>query len=53
MRDEFRQHYATKADLGALETKLIKWMVGVQIAGIAALATVVAAFVAIMKLLGS
>ena len=27
-RDEIRQHYATKADLHALETRLTRWMVG-------------------------
>ena len=28
MRGEFSRHYATKADLAELETRLIKWMVG-------------------------
>lgn len=63
LRREFREHYATKEDLaqlevklesklGQLESKLIKWMVGVQVGGIAALATVVTAIIAIMRLLG-
>ncbi len=34
LREELR-HYATKKDLAELETKLVKWIVGVQIGGIA------------------
>ncbi len=33
-------HLATKADLGQLEVRLIKWMVAVQFLGIAAVASV-------------
>ena len=33
------QHYATKADLATLETRLIKWMVGVTLGGMATAAT--------------
>ena len=47
---------ATKADLaksiGDLETRLIKWMVGVQLGGIAAMAAVVTAVVTAIRLLG-
>ena len=46
---------ATKADLaksiGDLETRLIKWMVGVQLGGIAAMAAVVTAVVTAIRLL--
>ena len=47
---------ATKADLaksiGDLETRLIKWMVGVQLGGIVAMAAVVTAVVTAIRLLG-
>ena len=33
------QHYATKADLAALETRLIKWMVGTVLGGMGIAAT--------------
>ena len=46
---------ATKADLaksiGDLETRLIKWMVGVQLGGIVAMAAVVTAVVTAIRLL--
>ena len=46
---------ATKADLaksiGDLETRLIKWMVGVQLGGIVAMAAVVTAVVSAIRLL--
>ena len=38
-RDEFHremQHYATKADLAAMETRLVKWMVGMMVGAIIA-----------------
>ena len=47
--DEMLGHYATKADLATLETRLVKWMAGLQLASIAATATIVAAAI---KLLG-
>ena len=42
LREELR-HYATKADLSELETRLIKWMVGQMIA-----ATVIASSIALL-----
>ena len=62
LRREFREHYATKADLealrselkediGTLETRLVKWIVGVQIGGLTALAAVSAAIIAAIKFL--
>ena len=30
-RDEIRTHYATKADLSELETRLIRWMIGLMV----------------------
>ena len=48
LREELK-HYATKADLAALETRLVKWMAGLQLASMAATATIVAAAI---KLLG-
>ena len=36
---ETLQNYATKGDLASLETRLIKWMVGVMIGGMATAAT--------------
>ena len=36
------KHYATKADLAALETRLVKWAVGLQLGGIAAISAIVA-----------
>ena len=33
--DEIRTHYATKADLSDLETRLIKWMIGLMVGSIA------------------
>ncbi|MYN65627.1 MAG: hypothetical protein F4X11_11445 [Acidobacteria bacterium] len=31
--DGITEHFATKADLAALETRLIKWMAGIAVAG--------------------
>ena len=31
--DRITAHFATKADLAALETRLIKWMAGIAVAG--------------------
>ena len=31
--DRITEHFATKADLAALETRLIKWMAGIAVAG--------------------
>ena len=39
LRDTLR-NYATKGDLASLETRLIKWMVGVMIGGMATAATI-------------
>ena len=61
--DRVLAYYATKEDLAQLETRLtqaisdqktdlVKWMVGVQVGGIATLATIVTAIIAIMKFLG-
>ena len=65
LREELQsilQYYATKEDLsdlkveltkdiGNLETRLVKWIVGVQIGGIVALTAVVTSVIAIMKFL--
>ena len=53
LREEFGRHYATKADLAALETRLIKWMVGTQLGGVIALAAVATVVIAITRILGS
>ena len=42
MRGEFSRHYATKADLAELETRLIKWMVGAIVTSTLIGATLVA-----------
>ncbi len=31
--DRITEHFATRADLAALETRLIKWMAGIAVAG--------------------
>ena len=49
LRDEMREHYATKADLSELKIDLIKWMVGLMM-GSATLATGLA--VLIQRLVG-
>ena len=36
------EHLATKADLHALETRLVKWMVGMMFGGMAAAAAIAA-----------
>ena len=65
LREELQsilQYYATKEDLsdlkveltkdiGNLETRLVKWIVGVQIGRIIALTAVVTSVIAIMKFL--
>lgn len=40
LRDELR-HYATKVDMAQMETRLVKWMVGIMF-GAAALSTSIA-----------
>lgn len=40
LREEL-QHYATKADMARMETRLVKWMVGIMF-GAAALSTSIA-----------
>ena len=57
LRAEVRQHYATTADLQALETRLIKemgkqvkWLVGLQLLGVTGVAAIMGALAAIMKL---
>ena len=57
LQDEIRQHYATTADLLALETSLvkemwkqIKWLIVIQFIGVTAVATIMGALAAIMKL---
>ena len=42
LREELR-HYATKADLAELETRLVKWMVGMVLGGMVAAAAVASA----------
>ena len=45
MRDEMRQHYATKADLANLETRLTRWfvsiMLGILVIGISVVGPIV------------
>jgi len=40
-RDEIRTHYATKADLANLETRLVKWLVGATVVAASLASTVV------------
>ena len=49
LRAEFQRVYATKADLAELETRLIKWMVGVMVGGMATAATLT---IALQRILG-
>ena len=47
------QHYATKADLAQLETRLIKWMIATVLGGMGVAATVSATLALILfRLLG-
>ena len=39
LRTEVRNHYATKADLAQMESRLIKWMVGLMVGAIAVAST--------------
>ena len=50
LRDEMREYYATKQDLAELETRLIKWMVGLMVAS-SAVATSLALL--IQRLIGA
>jgi hypothetical protein len=45
------EHLATKADLSQLENRLIKWMVGLQLGGLVALAAIVSTVATAIKLL--
>lgn len=45
------EHLATKADISQLESRLIKWMVGLQLGSAVALAAIVSAVFAAIKLL--
>ena len=38
--EEARDIFATKADLAEMETRLVKWMVGMMLGGMATAATV-------------
>lgn len=42
------EHLATKADLHALETRLVKWMVGMMFGGMVASAAIAAAVAALL-----
>lgn len=44
LRQELRDHYATKEDLAKLETRLVKWIIGMML-GSAGLAATLAIFV--------
>ena len=46
--DEFRTHYATKADIAALETRMIKWIAGFVVGGLAAIAGLTAVIVRVV-----
>lgn len=39
LREELR-HYATKEDLAAMETRMVKWMVGMMMGGMAVSAAI-------------
>ena len=39
LREELR-HYATKEDLAAMETRMVKWMVGMMMGGMAIAAAI-------------
>ena len=43
LRTEFREHYATKADLAEMKVELIKWMIGLMVG-----ATTLAASIAVL-----
>ena len=34
-RDEVRSHFVTRADLSELETRLIRWMIGLMVGSVA------------------
>ena len=42
------QHYATKADLAALETRMIKWVAGFVVGGLASIAGLTAVIVRVV-----
>ena len=44
------EHLATKADIHQLENRLVRWMVGVMLGGMATAATIT---IALQRLLGS
>ena len=44
------EHLATKADIHELENRLVRWMVGVMLGGMATAATIT---IALQRLLGS
>ena len=48
--EEARDIFATKADLAEMETRLVKWMVGMMLGGMATAATVA---LVVERLLGS
>ena len=48
--EEARDIFATKADLAEMETRLVKWMVGMMLGGMATSATVA---LVVERLLGS
>ena len=47
--EEARDIFATKADLAQMETRLVKWMVGMMLGG---MATAAAVALAVQRLLG-
>ena len=46
--DEFRTHYATKADLAALEARMLKWIAGFVVGGLASIAGLTAVIVRVV-----
>ena len=46
--EERYEHLATKADLHALETRLVKWMVGMMFGGMVAAAAIASAVAALL-----
>ena len=47
LREELR-HYATKADLAHLETRMVRWMVGVMLGGLTAAVGLTAVLVQVL-----
>ena len=53
-RDDLKTHYATKADISRMETRILRWMLG-MVAGVvgALIVTVGTLVVTLLRVLGS